>query len=437
MDNDLRIVDRSNSRFNIKIVTLSNGKSALVWSNKGATAINNVVIIYKNINSDNLTNNQVCVSLDGITDINDIRKSLTYIINYLERDYGINRRKINFTVKVDNKEQLDIAENLLGNNIEVVKTKNYVEEEKKQEEIKKDYQEELRAGGDTKNISSVSKYGTIEKNTLTSDGKLMDDNGVLTNEEEKKILLAKLLNDKQEYKKLASMSFDERDRYLNSMLNKDVRYSTEAYSNNNSLQEDSDNKRSFQTSSGATITTSNGENMVDTTRNYNGEVTKDSTEVEKNSLSVNGENYKSDYQITSDDVKSDKKKIYESNMPDFFIKAQADEYGRLFLEIYDSLGNYIGNNNEDDYAIEMENGIYYLTQNGSKIGKAFPTDDPNLSRDSSNNKSNSKSNVYVRKRELKPDYSSSNRGSVNLPVIIFVISLLLLISSGIILFMMK
>ena len=361
--NNYKLLYKEENGLDIYAIKTDEGKLVLYWKNKNSSNINNIIVILNNSDNIRISNNQMCISLDGINNINDIKIMLSIFTKEVQK-IGIDIKKVRFTFIIDNnkqKEEMSALANELGLNASYQKSNNYQEEQKK-EEIIEQHQQSSNAYGTT---DTIKKYnGNKEESFVISDGKVYRDNDTLSVAEKKQELLAQLLNNPDK-----AMSPEVLDEYLTSRVT----------SNLKSHQEDG----------------------------YSNE-----------ELGIVSKNNK--YSVVEENINLSKEQIQSRETVNIFY---LENDGKT---IVDSNDNVIGSIGVDGY-LNFEDKLY---QNGQLIGKI-------------GDKSEKRIQTQGKARVYKPEHNHYNNtpkkeaAFISLPVIIFIISLVLLIGSGIILFLMK
>ena len=319
--NNYKLLYKEENGLDIYAIKTDEGKLVLYWKNKNSSNINNIIVILNNSDNIRISNNQMCISLDGINNINDIKIMLSIFTKEVQK-IGIDIKKVRFTFIIDNnkqKEEMSALANELGLNVSYQKSNNYQEDGYSNEEL----------GIVQNNVSNKNKYSVVGENT---NGDVQIVNPTVTN---------------------------------------------------------------------ANISSQSGVNNI-TSNSYN-YTTQD------NSINNNQEN-----------TNLSEKQIQSRETVNIFY---LENDGKT---IVDSNDNVIGSIGVDGY-LNFEDKLY---QNGQLIGKI-------------GDKSEKRIQTQGKARVYKPEHNHYNNtpkkeaAFISLPVIIFIISLVLLIGSGIILFLMK
>ena len=319
--NNYKLLYKEENGLDIYAIKTDEGKLVLYCKNKNSSNINNIIVILNNSDNIRISNNQMCISLDGINNINDIKIMLSIFTKEVQK-IGIDIKKVRFTFIIDNnkqKEEMSALANELGLNVSYQKSNNYQEDGYSNEEL----------GIVQNNVSNKNKYSVVGENT---NGDVQIVNPTVTN---------------------------------------------------------------------ANISSQSGVNNI-TSNSYN-YTTQD------NSINNNQEN-----------TNLSEKQIQSRETVNIFY---LENDGKT---IVDSNDNVIGSIGVDGY-LNFEDKLY---QNGQLIGKI-------------GDKSEKRIQTQGKARVYKPEHNHYNNtpkkeaAFISLPVIIFIISLVLLIGSGIILFLMK
>ena len=231
-----------NPNFTVKGIRLKDkGVTCIYWSNKYSKEINEVITIFKNNSIRNIKGNQICISLNGINDIESQKECIKAFCEQL-KEMNLDVKKIVFVFVITNKEEQLLATemiNTLGlngriylqksntnkemqteNNNEMNKNSPKDEEKEKEIENKLDDKEELKGKS---NIVDITKYDqnnrkniVVNKETNTAID-LSKENLSL-----REMMLAKyreLMNDPIEKEKLLNMPDEEVIKYVNTIVN--------------------------------------------------------------------------------------------------------------------------------------------------------------------------------------------------------------------------
>ena len=82
----------------------NSSKLVYYWKNINSSNINNVIVILNNSDNIRIKNNQICISLDGINNINDIKVILSIFSREIQK-MGIDVTRVRFIFIIDNDKQ--------------------------------------------------------------------------------------------------------------------------------------------------------------------------------------------------------------------------------------------------------------------------------------------------------------------------------------------
>lgn len=226
-----------NPNYTVKGIRLKNKVvTCIYWSNKNSKEINEVITIFKNNSIRNIKDNQICISLNGINDIESQKECIKAFCEQL-KEMKLDVKKIVFVFVITSKEEQLLAAEMINTlrlngkiylqksnaNKEMEKeNKNSPKDEEKEKEIenKLDNEEEFKGKS---NIVDITKYDqnnrkniTVNKETNTAID-LSKENLSL-----REMMLAKyreLMNDPIEKEKLLNMPDEEVIKYVNTIVN--------------------------------------------------------------------------------------------------------------------------------------------------------------------------------------------------------------------------
>ena len=223
-ENNYRLLHKEENGLDIYAIKMENGKLVLYWKNINSSNINNVIVILNNSDNIRIKNNQICISLDGINNINDIKVILSIFSREIQK-MGIDAKRARFIFIIDNdkqREDISVVVRDLGISA-FFEVSNNVKKDNAQEEAKKRIEnlesEKLRDGKGK--IDSVTvddkKYSVDSENkTIHADS---GNNGLLSDLEKKKMLLEELMKDPKNRQMLSEMTAEELDKYLMDTIN--------------------------------------------------------------------------------------------------------------------------------------------------------------------------------------------------------------------------
>ena len=444
----------------------NSSKLVYYWKNINSSNINNVIVILNNSDNIRIKNNQICISLDGINNINDIKVILSIFSREIQK-MGIDVTRIRFIFIIDNdkqREDISVVVRDLGISA-FFEVNNNVKRDNVQEEAKKRIEnlesEKLRDGkGKIDSITVGDKKYSVdsENKTIHADS---GNNGLLSDLEKKKMLLEELMKDPKNRQMLSEMTAEELDKYLMDTINRGKKTSymerATTVSSNDSPKEkvamDVSHKKDGVVNrelgigmvapgnSDKYFALENGNNnneyrvvspSVSTSQMNSGNVSGNSTagSVEEN-ISNNDLEEGNDFNLTKLDVAS------KSELDVYYVDSSGI--------IYNKDGNAIGQVGVNGYLIDPNNN---LIKNNKVLGEIGDINDMGKSSTKSIGNDNvidfekakSKRRVYKPERPRSGIVNTNNEKSaafISLPIILFIISLVLLVVSGIILFMIR
>ena len=444
----------------------NSSKLVYYWKNINSSNINNVIVILNNSDNIRIKNNQICISLDGINNINDIKVILSIFSREIQK-MGIDAKRARFIFIIDNdkqREDISVVVRDLGISA-FFEVSNNVKRDNVQEEAKKRIEnlesEKLRDGkGKIDSITVGDKKYSVdsENKTIHADS---GNNGLLSDLEKKKMLLEELMKDPKNRQMLSEMTAEELDKYLMDTINRGKKTSymeraTTVSSNDSSKEKvamDVSHKKDGVVNrelgigmvapgnSDKYFALENGNNnneyrvvspSVSTSQMNSGNVSGNSTagSVEEN-ISNNDLEEGNDFNLTKLDVAS------KSELDVYYVDSSGI--------IYNKDGNAIGQVGVNDYLIDPNNN---LIKNNKVLGEIGDINDMGKSSTKSIGNDNvidfekakSKRRVYKPERPRSGIVNTNNEKSaafISLPIILFIISLVLLVVSGIILFMIR
>lgn len=463
-ENNYRLLHKEENGLDIYAIKMENGKLVLYWKNIDSSNINNVIVILNNSDNVRIKNNQICISLDGINNINDIKVILSIFSREIQK-MGIDAKRARFIFIIDNdkqREDISVVVRDLGISA-FFEVSNNVKKGNVQEDAKKRIEnlesEKLRDGkGKIDSITVGDKKYSVdsENKTIHADS---GNNGLLSDLEKKKMLLEELMKDPKNRQMLSEMTAEELDKYLMDTINRGKKTSymeraTTVSSNDSSKEKvamDVSHKKDGVVNRELGIgiaapgnpdkyfAVENNNNeyrvvspSVSTSQMNSGNVSGNSTagSVEEN-ISNNDLEEGNDFNLTKLDVAS------KSELDVYYVDSSGI--------IYNKDGNAIGQVGVSGYLVDENNNLTRYNQVLGCIGDINDMGKSNV-QDINNDKviDMEKAKKLVYKPE-RPKYNANNStrnteksaAFVSLPVILFIISLVLLVASGIILFMIR
>ena len=465
-ENNYRLLHKEENGLDIYAIKMENSKLVLYWKNINSSNINNVIVILNNSDNIRIKNNQICISLDGINNINDIKVILSIFSREIQK-MGIDVTRVRFIFIIDNDKQredmLVVVRDLgisaffeVSNN---VKKGNVQEEAKKR--IENLESEKLRDGkGKIDSITVGDKKYSVdsENKTIHADS---GNNGPLSDEEKKKILLEELMKYPKNRQMLSEMTAEELDKYLMDTINRGKKTSYMERATTVSSNDSPKEKVAMNVSheKDGVVNRELGIGMVapgnpdkyfaveEKNDNEYNVVSPSVSRSQMNSGNVSGNNSTAG-SVEENISNSDLEKGNDFNLTklDVASKSELDVY---YVDssgiIYNKAGKYIGQVGVSGYLVDENNNLIRYNQvlgvidDINNMGKSNVQD---INNDKVIDFEMAKKRVYKPER---PKYNANNStrnteksaAFVSLPVILFIISLVLLVVSGIILFMIR
>lgn len=447
MSSKYDVVKQNNNNYDIYQIKLENGKRCLYWNKKEAKVFKEIILVFNNDNIVNIESDQMFLSFHGNNSNEDINNLMIGFGTEVYKN-GVDITKVNFKFVVDNKDEEEIVNNFMKK----FRIKGNVVHSEKYSMLTENLEDAINNIATKSADEQIVKEdnGEINKYTIHED-KIYSDNDTLSIVEKKRALLSDWRHDPVKAKEIYNLSREELDKRLtdavtnnlkvnymeSSVLDSKIDNEFSRVSNDKAKEEDnlvnnelgiirnnpySNNKYSTVERSGENInvvvpnvTTSNINNNNINSSNVS------SYNVDTNTTGVDSSFWDDDDlgTITKKDIQT-----RDDDLPIYYV-SESDE-------IYNQYGKFVGRNGVGGYQVDENNNLVSLV-NGSVVGQIGDINDMGKSI----NKEKSKVRIYKPNRRNNYNSNSKNKGSVSLPVIIFIISLFLLIVSGVILFLMK
>ena len=399
-----------------------NGKRFLFWKKKSTDRVKQIIVIfdrkYENVQ---VHDGVMVVSFNGLTNYRDLRDAIMVFLQIVQES-----KSVQFQFVVDNENQRQVAD-ALGKEFGILYEVHLVNKKKKDNidnvEQKLQDNQALTASG-SKMIDTGSKKITV------NDNKAYVNQGLLSIEEQKYLLLEEWKKDAVMMRKLADLSEAEIDRMLidsvtHNLTTHHLESAREQSANdrvgevamNKAIQEDglvNANLGIVQNNVSNSNQYSSVSKQGDRLQVVNPNVV--SSEIHSGGVtgSVSGDGNYQEYQDSSLTEKTEQSR---ESLAEFYLD---EEY-----YIYNNQGVVIGKIGQDGYNINYNDNT--LVRNGHTVG--FIGDYKDMG------KSTSKSNVRKKVLEKNND-SNKSPAFVRLPVIMFILSFLLLIGSLVLLFVL-
>lgn len=464
-ENNYRLLHKEENGLDIYAIKMENGKLVLYWKNINSSNINNVIVILNNSDNIRIKNNQICISLDGINNINDIKVILSIFSREIQK-MGIDVKRVRFIFIIDNdkqREDISVVVRDLGISA-FFEVSNNVKRDNVQEEAKKRIEnlesEKLRDGkGKIDSITVGDKKYSVdsENKTIHADS---GNKGLLNDLEMKKMLLEELMKDPLNKQKFSQMTAEELDEYLMDTINRGKKTSymerATTVSSNDSPKEkvamnvshEKDGVVNRELGIGM-VAPGNSDKYfaVENNGNEHRVVSPSVSTSQMNSGNVSGNNSTAgsvEENISNNDLEEGND--FNLTKLDVASKSELDVY---YVDssgiIYNKDGKDIGQVGVSGYLVDENNNLTRYNQvlgvidDINNMGKSNVQD---INNDKVIDFEMAKKRVYKPER---PKYNANNStrnteksaAFVSLPVILFIISLVLLVASGIILFMIR
>lgn len=464
-ENNYRLLHKEENGLDIYAIKMENGKLVLYWKNINSSNINNVIVILNNSDNIRIKNNQICISLDGINNINDIKVILSIFSREIQK-MGIDAKRARFIFIIDNdkqREDISVVVRDLGISA-FFEVSNNVKRDNVQEEAKKRIEnlesEKLRDGkGKIDSITVGDKKYSVdsENKTIHADS---GNKGLLSDLEMKKMLLEELMKDPLNKQKFSQMTAEELDKYLMDTINRGKKTSymerATTVSSNDSPKEKVVMNVSHEKDGvvnrelGIGIAAPGNPDKYFAVENNGNEhrvVSPSVSTSQMNSGNVSGNNSTAgsvEENISNNDLEEGND--FNLTKLDVASKSELDVY---YVDssgiIYNKDGKDIGQVGVSGYLVDENNNLARYNQvlgvidDINNMGKSNVQD---INNDKVIDFEMAKKRVYKPER---PKYNANNSTKnteksaafVSLPVILFIISLVLLVASGIILFMIR
>lgn len=404
------------------------GGSFMYWKKNTTVNIKRVIIVFdKNNENIEVLDGIVVLSLKGLTNYQNIVYAIRILIQVLK----FNLVDVQFQFVVSNDNQRQIAENLgkeLGFLYNIIDKSKIENSNIKEVENRLDKERNYTASG-SKTIELQKNTG-IEKVTV-NDNKAYINNGTLSIDEQKYLLLQKWQKDPFMSVRIRNLDMGELDRLLmenvtNNLTTYRMESAREQLANDKvgevamdkAINEDglvntklgiiennvsNPNRISAVEQSGANVQVLNPNIISSKINSVSVSSSSTSTNVDSSYVDVDGQ-----------DINEKSREVISN----FYVD---DEYN-----VYDSNGNVVGKIGQAGLLIDYNNNI--LVKNGHVMGEIVDYND--IGRNNKNEKS--KPNVKVLRK--KDEYKSA--AFISLPVIMFILSAMLLVASVVLLFVL-
>lgn len=448
MSSKYEVIRKENKNFQMCSIKLENGKKCLFWYKKGANNFNKITVTFSNIIRINIDNQQICISFDGVNSKEDINNLLVAFGTEVYKD-KVDITKIDFDFVVDNREQVSIANEFMKK----YNLKGNVTHSEKYNQLTENLEDAINNIATNTEDSQVIKEENNEiKKYLVHDNKVYNDNDTLSIAEKKKMLLSKWRRDPIKSLEIYPLPREEVDRRLTEAVtdNLKVHYmessvdeskpnnNFEKVANNLASSEDGKVNREFgivqnnpKSENKFSAVEKDGEQLnvvnphVINENIYNDNISRSeqsSYGVDTVTTGVDSSFWNDDNDLSSLNVEDEDIQERNGELPVFYLDSSQ--------KIYNQYGEFVGRNGVGGYLVDENNNLQRYSKVIGQLGDI---------NDMGKNAARENSKVRVFKPRRTPDYNTELKeaGVVSLPIIIFIISLFLLIASGIILFLMK
>lgn len=432
MNSKYEVVKQENQRYNIFMIKLENGKRCLYWNNKEDKNFENIILIFNNDNVVNIKNNEMILSFNGITNKDDINNLMISFGTEVYKN-GIDITKVKFKFIVDSKDELEIVNNFMSK----FRIKGEIVYSEKYNQLTENLEDAINNIATNSSESNIVKEDNDEiKKYTVRDDKVYSDNDTLSIAEKKKILLSEWRKDPKKALEIYNLSREELDKVLSEAVtsnlkehhmddnvdNKENHF--EKLSNDIAKKEDS----KVNDELGIIRNHPSNENKFTVVEKDYDSLRVNNPKTTSTNLSVKNDSYKVDTVTTGVDSSfwdddNELGPLTDNELPIYYVGDSN--------EIYNQYGKFVGRNGVGGYQINEDNNLV-STYNNTVVGQIGDIHDMEKAKE--------KSKVRVYKPNKRPNYNSINKKDaafISLPVIIFIFSLLLLVASGIILYLMK
>lgn len=397
MDSSYKVKYIDNNRYDLVGVELVNGTSSCYWKNKGDNNINDVIVLMNNsdvnVNNKNIgyiSNTQACISLEGINNVDDIRNIIGAFSSELSK-MGVNINKVRFGFVVSNKEDEERVKEVvyeLKINFYIIKSDKYRVEEDKKEEVVSD--EKLALDKNIEASNGVKYTEVVGKSSLIANL------STLSNSEELRLLYDKYMNEHPDIRRAFNNGTISNDQIIEELQRQ-------------LIQEKNLKEYRLDSASSDIDKNDNVSKVSNMYANRVGGVVNEEIGIVKDG--------KGSYKTIDDRGNISNAKVTSSSYNGNATNTEVikPSYGYHFDG---------GKSNSDVFGDSFAGE--YSEDRDQKDERIYEMDKP-------------KSKVRVLKKPERPSYEGGNKSAafVSLPVIIFIISLVLLVGSGIILFLIK
>ena len=434
MSSKYNVVKQENQKYNIFMIKLEDGKRCLFWNNKNASEFGDITVIFNNDNVVNINDKQILLSFHGVTNKENLNElMIAFGTEVYKKDcLNLDITKVKFNFIVDSKDEEDIANEFISK----FRLDGKITHSEKYNQLTQNLDDAISNISVNSNDNQIVKEDNdeIKKYTIHED-KIYSDNDTLSITDKKKILLSEWRKDPIKSKDIYNISREELDKMLTDAVtnNLKVNHMEDNVSNkenkferlSNDIARKEDNKVNDEL--GIIKNNLTNENKYTVLEKKEERINVVKPQTFSNNISVHNDEYKVDTVTTGVDSSfwDDDNELgsLDNDLPVYYVGDSN--------EIYNQYGKFVGRNGVGGYQINEDNNLV-STYNNTVVGQIGDIHDMDKVKE--------KSKVRVYKPNRKLNYNSIDKkdsGIISLPVIIFIISLFLLVGSGIILYFMK
>lgn len=397
MSSKYSVIKQENQKYNICAIKIENGKKCVFWNIKDDKVFKDIIAIFNNENRVELNNNQIVLSFHGITDREDINNLMIAFGTEVYKN-GLDITKVKFKFIVDSKDEEEISNDF----IKRFRLDGIITHSDKYTQLTENLEDAINK------IASMSADETPKEDNLelkkndVNENKIYSNNDLLSFDDKKRLLLSEWRKDPVKSREIYNLSREALDKMLTDAVNDTMNV------NDNSENESSKEEKKISDEVLSKYPPiSNTKDRIFVSRPQ--PVIKKTVE---NDSGVDSSFWDEDNMLGS---------LTDNELPIYYVD---DESKR----IYNEENKFIGSEGVGGLEITDDNNLVSV-YNNTVIGQVKDVNEMKPNR--------SKSRVY--KPNKKIDYSRGNKSAafISLPVIIFILSLLLLVVSGIILYLMK
>ncbi len=428
MSSNYEVKNQSNEAYDIYKLVLSNKKDAIFFSRKDSAVFVETVVAFNIDNVRKFKRNQIIMYFNDVSEKQDFEDLMVAYGREVYKN-GIDITMINFRFIVDNKDEEKIVNDFLSK----YKLRGDIIYSEKYSQLTENLEDAIN------NIAAKGKENQVVKEDngvinkyVVSDDKIYSDNDTLSIAEKKKEALSEIKIDDNmtseeiSDKLLEKATSNQKVHYMENSKNRELDSDFKQVSNDISKKEDglvNDEigiiRNNPSSNNKFTAVSRDGDNLR-VTNPYVSSTTVSNSESSIDEVTgVDSSFWGEDNDLESLSVVSDSKK---EELPVFYIGSSG--------EIYNQFEKIVGRNGVDGYMVDENNNLQRYSKVIGQIGDI---------NEMSKNASLERSKARVYKPSKRPNYGKKKKSSgiVSLPIIIFIISLFLLIVSGVILYFMK